>query len=95
MTQRTYTGEVITPTYEEFRLEAIKPRRTQRCQRQEIIDNLDRLTVQGDFHSLEIIRKISSCLANAEYETAFDLFFRVREMVYMNIEDYKIVHRKA
>lgn len=50
------TGEVYS--YDDFRIEARKPRRTQKAQRQEIEKALDILTEQGDFWNLDRVRKI-------------------------------------
>lgn len=60
MTQYTNDGEICA--YSDFRWAAIKPRRTERAQRQEIESSLDRLTAQGDYWSLDIIRKIATAL---------------------------------
>lgn len=51
-----YTGEVCS--YEEFRSEVRKPRRTQKAQRQEIEKAIDTLTAQGDFWSLDLVRNV-------------------------------------
>lgn len=50
------TGEICS--YEDFKIEARKPRRTQAAQRQEIEKCLDKLTEQGDFWNLDRVRKI-------------------------------------
>lgn len=72
------TGKVYE--YAEYRQEAIKPRRTQRAQRQEIESSLDRLTAQGDFASLDIIRKAAAALAQ-DTPPQYDLLFRLRESI--------------
>ena len=81
MTNKTSSG--ATCAYADFRSEAIKARRTERAQRQEIERGLDLLTQQGDYWSLDIIRKAVTALAddNAEREHTFDLYFLLREVV--------------
>jgi len=81
MTQHTHTGAICG--YADFRQEAIKPRRTERAQRQEIESSLDQLTAQGDYWSLDIIRKAATALADdtADRERTFDLYFLLREVI--------------
>lgn len=74
---RSDTGAICS--YDDFRQEAIKPRRTQRAQRQEIESSLDRLTEQGDFWSLDLIRRAATALAADKGE--FDLYFLLREVI--------------
>lgn len=64
--------------YAEFRQEARKPRRTQKAQRQEIQSCLDQLTEQGDFWSLDLIRKIAAKLVE---EGSFDTYFNLKEIL--------------
>lgn len=94
MTQHTHTGAICG--YADFRQEAIKPRRTERAQRQEIESSLDRLTAQGDYWSLDIIRKAATALAddNAERERSFDLYFLLREVITAQPGEWIIRRRK-
>ena len=90
----TATGAICV--YADFRQEAIKPRRTERAQREEIERSLDRLTQQGDFWSLDIIRKAATALAddNAERERTFDLYFLLREVITAHPGEWIIRRRK-
>jgi hypothetical protein len=62
MTQKLVSGTPIT--YEDFRIAVIKPRRTQKAQRQEIESSIKALTAQNDFFSLDIIRKAATALTD-------------------------------
>ena len=66
--------------YADFRLEAIKPRRTERAQRQEINSSLDQLAAQGDYWSLELIRKAAARLTD-DTGAGSDLYFLLREVL--------------
>ena len=81
MTQTTSTGAICS--YADFREQAIKPRCTERAQRQEIENSLARLAEQGDYWSLDLIRKAATALADdtANPERTFDLFFLLREVI--------------
>lgn len=94
MTNTTSTGAICV--YADFRQEARKPRRTERAQRQEIESGLDRLTQQGDYWSLDIIRKAVTALAddNAERERTFDLYFLLREVITAQPGEWIIRRRK-
>ena len=78
MTELKSTGEICE--YADFRQEAIKPRRTQKAQRQEIRSCLDKLTEQGDFWSLEVIRQIVVRLVD-EKESAWPLYYNLRQVL--------------
>lgn len=80
--------------YADFRQEAIKPRRTERAQRQEIESSLDRLTEQGDYWSLDLIRRAATALASADGEREQDLYFLLREVIYAKPGDW-IIRRRA
>ena len=90
----TITGAICE--YAEFRQQSIKPRRTEQAQRQEIESSLDRLTQQGDYWSLDIIRKAVTALAddNAERERTFDLYFLLREVITAQPGEWIIRRRK-
>ena len=60
-------------SYEDFRQEAASPPKTGQFQRIEIEHALDRLTWQGDFWSLDLIRGITNTLAGDTRE-AFALY---------------------
>lgn len=61
-------------SYEDFRQEAANPPKTEQLQRIEIEHALDRLTWQGDFWSLDLIRGITNTLAGDAKE-ALPLYF--------------------
>lgn len=90
----TVTGEICV--YSEFRQQSIKPRRTERAQRAEIESSLNRLTEQGDFWSLDIIRKAATALAddNEDRERTFNLYFLLREVVMAKPGDVIVRRRK-
>ena len=88
----TQTIENRPCVYADFREQSIKPRRTERAQRQEIESGLDRLTQQGDYWSLDIIRKAATALANDD-AAAQDLFFLLREVITAQPGDW-IIRRK-
>ena len=75
------TGEICG--YSEFRQESIKPRRTERAQRAEIESSLNKLTEQGDYWSLDIIRRAATALADdsAGKESNYNLLFLLRDVV--------------
>lgn len=77
----TVTGEICV--YSEFRQESIKPRRTERAQRAEIESSLNKLTAQGDYWSLDIIRRAATALAddNEDRERTIDLYLLLCEVV--------------
>ena len=67
--------------YADFREQSIKPRRTERAQRQEIESSLDRLTQQGDFWSVDLIRKAATALAD-DTPQAQDLYLLLHEVIF-------------
>lgn len=93
MVQRTATGTICE--YNDFREEAIKPRRTQKAQMREIKHSLDQLTEQGDFWSLDIIRKAAAALADNTTDESrnYDLFFLLREVLEMQPGEWIIRRR--
>lgn len=94
MTTTTATGAICV--YADFRQEAIKPRRTERAQRQEIETSLDQLTAQGDYWSLDLIRKAATALAddNADRERNADLYFLLREVITAQPGEWIVRRRK-
>ena len=80
-TTNAETGKICA--YADFKAQSIKPRRTEKAQRAEIEDSLNRLTEQGDFWSLDIIRKAAAALADddEDRERTFDLLFLLRKVV--------------
>ena len=78
MTQTLVSG---TPcVYADFRQEQIKPRRTQAAQRREIESNLEALTAQNDFWSLELIRKATTALID-DTGAGRNLYFLLRKVI--------------
>ncbi len=66
--------------YARFRSEARKPRRTQATQRREIDNSLEVLTAQGDFWSLDLIRKIATAMTDSN-GAGMELYQLLREVV--------------
>ena len=94
MTQHTNTGAICV--YADFRREAIKPRRTERAQRKEIERSLDRLTAQGDYWSLDIIRKAATALADdtEERTRSIDLYLLLAKVIAAQPGDWIIRRRR-
>lgn len=89
----TQTIENRPCIYDDFRGEAIRPRRTERAQRQEIESILDRLTQQGDYWSLDIIRKAATKLAD-DTADSFALYSLLREVIDAKPGDWIIQRKK-
>ena len=80
MTQTIYGTERIC-NYADFRMQSIKPRRTERAQRQEIENSLDLLARQGDYWSIDLIRKAATALS-ADDDASANLYFFLREVIF-------------
>ena len=66
--------------YADFRQEAVRPRRTQKAQRDHVEACLDMLTEQGDFWSIEVIRQIAVRLVD-EKASAWPLYYNLRQVL--------------
>ena len=90
------TNEGIICSYADFKEQSIKPRRTERAQQQEIEKSLHRLKEQGDFWSLDIIRKIATALADdtEDQERTYDLYFLLRKVMTAQPGEWIISCRK-
>ena len=92
MTQILCNGDPYS--YAQFRIEAIKPRRTERTQRKEIDDSIDLLAKQHDYWSLEVIRKIATALSDdTDTDAGNNLLFLLRKVIYAKPEEW-IIERK-
>ena len=87
----TITGAICE--YAEFRQQSIKPRRTEQAQRQEIESSLDRLTQQGDFWSVDLIRRAATALADDTPE-AQDLYFLLRKVIFAKPGEWMIICKR-
>lgn len=82
-------------SYEDFRQEAANPPKTEQFQRIEIEHALDRLTWQGDFWSLELIRGITATLAGDTKEALalYCLLHGIKRLSADKLEKLEIVVR--
>lgn len=91
--KQTVHGTENLCVYDDFRQEAIKPRRTERAQRQEIEKSLDLLTQQADYWSLDVIRKAAAALA-ADNEGSESLYFLLNKVISAKPGEW-VISRKA
>lgn len=81
--------------YADFRGQAIKPRRTQAAQRRELESSIDALTEQGDFWSIDVLRKAAARLAvntEEEKENFYALYFALAKVLNAKPGEYLIIH---
>ena len=79
--------------YSDFRATVRKPRRTERAQRQEIETSLARLAEQGDFWSLDLIRKAATALTE-DTPAAQSLYFLLHDVIFSKPGDFIIRYRE-
>ena len=91
MKQLTSTGALCT--YPDFRKESIKPRRTERAQRQEIESSLNQLTMQGDYWSLDLIRKAAATLTD-DTGAGETLYFLLLRVIYAKPGEWIMIQKK-
>ena len=94
---QTYVNTDELCKYDDFREQSrIKVRRTERAQRREIEEGIEKLAEQRDFWSLDLIRRALTILTDAEAEKAGnELYFLLREVIEAKPGEWIIRCKKA
>ena len=86
------TGTDTICSYANFLEESINHRRTERAQRREIDEGIAKLTEQGDFWALDLIRKATTTLVEAK---GYEFYLLLREVIEAKPGEWIIRRKEA